>query len=152
MVDSRAIVDQREVVSKVSKEICRDSEVSSGSVFEVSSGKDLEVQLDLNSNKGRRKDSQQWEARFHFEAAWAGEEECSLIVDKSWLRGSDGNVMDSLKRSVSNVTAYLRDWNLKKKRSSNLELNMLKKELSQLYAIAGPNLNIEKIKDLEDLY
>ncbi|KAL5846407.1 hypothetical protein ACOSQ3_009931 [Xanthoceras sorbifolium] len=51
MVDSRAIVDQREVVSKVSKEICRDSEVSSGSVFEVSSGKDLEVQLDLNSNK-----------------------------------------------------------------------------------------------------
>ncbi|KAL5798970.1 hypothetical protein ACOSQ2_003790 [Xanthoceras sorbifolium] len=48
MVNSRMLTNQREVVSVVSKNICRDSEVSSGSIFKVISGRDLEVQYEEN--------------------------------------------------------------------------------------------------------
>ncbi|KAL5862330.1 hypothetical protein ACOSQ3_003617 [Xanthoceras sorbifolium] len=51
MVNSRMLTNQREVVSVVSKNICRDSEMSSGSIFKVISGRDLEVQCELNSSK-----------------------------------------------------------------------------------------------------
>ncbi|KAL5739858.1 hypothetical protein ACOSQ2_029038 [Xanthoceras sorbifolium] len=81
----------------------------------------------LNPNRNR---SSSGSSRFHFEQAWAEEEECKDIVKKFWVGSGVSNSLSRLSSCVASVTAHLGLWNKKRRKVSVLELNSLRKELA----------------------
>ncbi|KAL5839078.1 hypothetical protein ACOSQ4_011686 [Xanthoceras sorbifolium] len=70
-------------------------------------------------------------SRFHFEQAWADEEECRVIVKRAWdLRVGRDNI-SCLQNSLDAVAVNLSDWNKKRRKASVEEVRSLRDELER---------------------
>ncbi|KAL5819414.1 hypothetical protein ACOSQ4_023256 [Xanthoceras sorbifolium] len=89
-------------------------------------------------------------SRFHFEQAWAAEEECSKLVKEAWATGSGTSAISKFQSSVAAIASSLGEWNWKKRRDSLAEIKSLKKELRNLFRRASDGSCAQRIKSLEN--
>lgn len=69
--------------------------------------------------------------RFHFEVAWASEEECREIVERAWNNQVIEN-LDLLVKKSARRGMVLDKWNKDKQNALNKEIKTRKKQLKEL--------------------
>uniref|UniRef100_A0A803P3X8 Reverse transcriptase domain-containing protein n=1 Tax=Cannabis sativa TaxID=3483 RepID=A0A803P3X8_CANSA len=87
--------------------------------------------LVLNGNIGNNQASKEtrWRTRFHYEQAWAAEEECGKIIESVWLDGSNWGDPHGLRSQINHCGEILKDWNKDKKAELRARTKKLKEEL-----------------------
>ncbi|KAF4393721.1 hypothetical protein G4B88_007707 [Cannabis sativa] len=92
-------------------------------------------QKDCNmSNKEPR-----WRSRFHYEQAWAEEEQCGKIVESVWLDNTNWGSPHGLRGRINLCGEVLKEWNKDKKADLRARTKRLKEELKNLSASSGIN-------------
>ncbi|KAF4350615.1 hypothetical protein G4B88_000705 [Cannabis sativa] len=95
---------------------------------------DMPIRIDGSKcGKTKRK------SRFHFEEAWCQEEECTEIVDQLWKESSSRGRPYAFRCKINKCGKALHDWNKKKKKRLNSEIEQTKKALHELTVMLAPS-------------
>uniref|UniRef100_A0A803P3V6 Reverse transcriptase n=1 Tax=Cannabis sativa TaxID=3483 RepID=A0A803P3V6_CANSA len=78
-----------------------------------------------------------WRSRFHYEQAWAEDEECSKIVESTWLDVSFWGSATGLRGRLNQCGEKLNEWNKDKKTELRAKTKKLKEDLKKLSSSDG---------------
>ncbi|XP_030495024.2 uncharacterized protein LOC115710813 [Cannabis sativa] len=93
--------------------------------------------LSSSKNKKLSTKAPKWRSRFHYEQAWAGEEDCGKIVESVWLDGSNWGSPQGLRGRINQCGEILHEWNKDKKADLGARTKKLKEELKNLSSSVG---------------
>uniref|UniRef100_A0A803PLN3 Reverse transcriptase domain-containing protein n=1 Tax=Cannabis sativa TaxID=3483 RepID=A0A803PLN3_CANSA len=88
--------------------------------------------LTVNDSSHSTPNTVKWRSRFHYESAWAEEEECTNIVHSAWLRNEPIKHTQDLKNRLGDCGVALQKWNRRKKRYMTKQLNEYAEKISKL--------------------
>uniref|UniRef100_A0A803Q7L2 CCHC-type domain-containing protein n=1 Tax=Cannabis sativa TaxID=3483 RepID=A0A803Q7L2_CANSA len=93
--------------------------------------------LMININKDQQHSNKEfkWRSRFHYEQAWAEDEECSKIVDSTWLDVSYWGSTIGLRGRLNQCGEKLNEWNKDKKTELGAKTKKLKEDLKKKYPL-----------------
>uniref|UniRef100_A0A803P9R9 Reverse transcriptase domain-containing protein n=1 Tax=Cannabis sativa TaxID=3483 RepID=A0A803P9R9_CANSA len=93
--------------------------------------------LNFSNRTQSSKSDLKWKSRFHYEQAWAGEEECGKIVNNVWLDGSNWGSAQGIRGRINHCGEVLNEWNKGKKAELGAKTKRLKEELKYLSSSSG---------------
>uniref|UniRef100_A0A803Q7N5 Reverse transcriptase n=1 Tax=Cannabis sativa TaxID=3483 RepID=A0A803Q7N5_CANSA len=73
-----------------------------------------------------------WGTRFHYEHAWADNEECHKIINEVWRVKANGKPIDTLTHLISNCGKRLHEWNITQKNATFSSSKELKGKIDWL--------------------
>uniref|UniRef100_A0A803PG50 CCHC-type domain-containing protein n=1 Tax=Cannabis sativa TaxID=3483 RepID=A0A803PG50_CANSA len=92
-----------------------------------------------------------WHSRFHFEHAWAEEENCLELVTQSWGAGTTSTTASELKDQLARCGAALNNWNKSRKKEMTMRTKEFEDKIATLSKQAD-NKGWSQLKDLERTY